>query len=322
MPYLKFSCCGKKWKKHVSPAQDPVTQCRRCYSEVVAESYEELEFYCEECDWEWSEYWLEDTDDAPVSQCDYCEREVVAESYDYLTFVCNRCRRKWEAYWHEEDDPVSQCDYCEREVVAESYEYLTFVCNRCRRKWEAYWHEEDDPVDDCARCHREVLATAYQLLTFQCEACNRTWSEYWPTTSDEDCVSECEGCGELVVANTYEYRQFACGACEEMWWATVPQHYHLCYCIGRCGQRLRPIPRRKEYGIGEHICECGHVFHGRTQATVSSPCFKCDRNCLPHIIPDKLELQRRSRHTHNCDLCKGRGGCINFQRIIHTSEVV
>ena len=282
MPYLKFSCCGRKWKERISPAEDPVAQCMNCDSSVVAELFEELEFYCEECDSEWLEYWPEDTDDAPVSQCEYCESEIVAESY----------------------------------------EYLRFFCKRCRKGWGTYLHEEDDPVDDCSRCHREVRAKGYQRLTFLCEVCDWTWSDYWHTTSDDDRVSECEGCGALIVATAYEYRQFACGDCEKKWWTTVPQHYCVCFCFGQCGRKLKPIPRDKEYGIGEHLCECGHTFHSRTQANVSSPCFKCDRSCLPRIIPGKLTLQRKSRHTHWCSLCRGSGDCINFHRIIHTSKVV
>ena len=282
MPYLKFECCGKKWKKNISPNKDPVTTCRNCSSDVVANSYEELQFYCEQCDSEWYEYLLEDSDEYPVSQCEYCALEVVAESY----------------------------------------EYLEFVCKGCRSEWDAYWHEEDDPVDECADCHREVVATAYEHLDFNCEPCDIKWSEYWPTSDDEDRMSECEGCDKLRVANTYVFRQFACGTCQKMWWKTVPQHNHLCYCIGRCRQWLKPIPRRKEYGIGEHICECGNEFHGRTQASVKSPCFRCGESCLPSIIPGKLVLRRKSRHTHKCESCNGQGDCIHFQRIIYTSEAV
>ena len=195
---------------------------RSCYTNVVADSFEELEFYCDECDTDWCEYWPEDTENAPVSQCEDCEREVVATSYEYLEFLCKRCR--------------------------------------CR--WDAYLLEEDDPLDDCPRCHSEVLAKGYQRLPFHCEDCDETWDDYWPASNNDDRVSECEGCGALVVASSYQYRMFACSDCQQKWWKTVPQHRRFCYCIGQCGRRLKPLSRDKEYGIGEHVCECGNKFSG------------------------------------------------------------
>ena len=323
MSYLRFSCqCGKKWKKRFPHGQDPVAQCWHCYTNVVAESFEELEFYCDECDSDWCKYWPKDTDNAPVSQCKDCEKEVVATTYEYLEFLCERCRRRWDAYLHEEDDPLDDCPHCHTEVLATGYQRLPFHCEDCDETWDTYLHEEDDPLDECPRCHSEVLAKGYQRLSFHCEDCDEMWDDYWPASSSDDRVSECEGCGVLVVAWSYEYRMFACGDCQHRWWKTVPKHRRFCYCIGQCGQRLKTIPRNKEYGIGEHVCKCGNTFYGRTQATVSSPCYHCGRGCIPLIIPGKLMLRRKSNHTHRCELCKGCGDCVNFHRMIHTSEVL
>ena len=116
-------------------------------------------------------------------------------------------------------------------------------------------------------------------------------------------------------------RQFACGKCRKKWWKEVSAMNPTCECY-TCSSVLAAIPRDKEYGVGLHECECGHVFHGRTRAGVTSPCYKCDQNCLPKIIPNKAGVSKKSDNVHECATCGGRGDCVHFHEIIHTSKVV
>ena len=116
-------------------------------------------------------------------------------------------------------------------------------------------------------------------------------------------------------------RQFACGTCRKKWWKEVSAINPTCECYS-CSSVLNAIPRDKEYGVGLHECECGHVFHGRTRAGVTSPCYKCGQDCLPKIIPNKAGVNKRSDNVHKCATCGGRGDCVHFHEIIHTSKVV
>ena len=116
-------------------------------------------------------------------------------------------------------------------------------------------------------------------------------------------------------------RQFACGSCRKKWWKDVCGLNPVCECYS-CGSILKAIPRDKEYGVGLHECGCGHVFHGRTKAGVPSPCYQCGENCYPKIIPNKAGVNKKSKNVHKCVTCGGRGDCIHFNEIIHTSQVV
>lgn len=118
-----------------------------------------------------------------------------------------------------------------------------------------------------------------------------------------------------------ETRQFACGGCKKKWWKEVSALNPVCKCY-TCGDVLKAIPRDKEYGVGLHECGCGHVFHGRTRVGVPSPCYKCGEDCLPKIIPNKAGVNKKSDNVHKCATCGGRGDCVQFNEIIHTSTVV
>ena len=116
-------------------------------------------------------------------------------------------------------------------------------------------------------------------------------------------------------------RQFACGTCRKKWWKEVSAMNPNCECY-TCSSVLAAIPRDKEYGVGLHECECGHVFHGRTRAGATNPCYKCGQDCLPKIIPNEAGVSKKSDNIHRCATCGGRGDCVHFNEIMHTSKVV
>ncbi|XP_048734006.1 shiftless antiviral inhibitor of ribosomal frameshifting protein-like [Ostrea edulis] len=100
-----------------------------------------------------------------------------------------------------------------------------------------------------------------------------------------------------------ETRQFACGPCDKVWWRRVPGRKLVSKCF-RCRVRYEAVPKDKEWGIAEYVCDqCNNVFKGFGQMNNScSPCYNCGNRVQPARIfpPTMRSTWHRGRHTHSC----------------------
>ena len=118
-----------------------------------------------------------------------------------------------------------------------------------------------------------------------------------------------------------ELRQFGCEPCYRSWWKKVRVRKPVSHCK-ICRVKYDALPRDKEYGVAEFVCECGHIFRGRGRVTTTSECYRCHAQCtVCRIIPGQTGIRRRTAHRHSCSECDGHGHCPNFRRVFHFSEV-
>ena len=131
--------------------------------------------------------------------------------------------------------------------------------------------------------------------------------------------------GGVPVANgiswedVVECRQFACEKCNKSWWEDVPARKPVSRCK-KCRQKYDALARDKEFGVGEHQCDCGRKFTGMTSYGKTSPCYKCNADVLPKIIPNRGDIKKRTNRRHNCEECHGKGQCRNKKTVVHASS--
>ena len=153
----------------------------------------------------------------------------------------------------------------------------------------------------------EVQPGNMAFKTFCCRPCGHWW-----TRETNSLKSRCKFCGKR---RKEEIRMFVCGDCERKWW--IRGTVSMC---SECEALYKALPYEEEYGIGEYECSCENVFLLRTQAEVEAKCYDCGAWSLPWIVPNKYTLDRKTDNTHSCSLCKGRGYCPSFKKIINISR--
>ena len=116
-----------------------------------------------------------------------------------------------------------------------------------------------------------------------------------------------------------ECRQFACEKCQKSWWDDVPARKPVSRCK-MCRQKYDALARDKEFGVGIHKCSCGRKFTGNTSYGVPSPCFNCEADVLPEIIPNRGNIKKRTNRRHHCKECHGKGQCRNKNAVVHASS--
>ena len=101
-----------------------------------------------------------------------------------------------------------------------------------------------------------------------------------------------------------ELRQFGCEPCYRLWWERVHVRKPVSHCR-RCRIKYDALPRVKEYGVAEFVCECGHTFRGRGRVTTTCECYWCHTQCtVRRIIPGQTGIRRRTAHRHSCSECE------------------
>ena len=118
----------------------------------------------------------------------------------------------------------------------------------------------------------------------------------------------------------HEKRQFACGRCRINWWKVVPVTKPVSRC-DVCRTKYDALDKEEEFGIGHHICECGHTFNGFTRYGVTSPCYECGREVLSaFFLTDRNDIKKKTPHRHKCSDCNGLGNCPNKETLVNTSS--
>ncbi|KAL8570804.1 hypothetical protein ACOMHN_006954 [Nucella lapillus] len=104
-------------------------------------------------------------------------------------------------------------------------------------------------------------------------------------------------------------RLFACGPCDKYWWRKVPARKEVSKCKS-CKVKYDPVPQHEEWGLGEFVCVCGHIFYGSAWMNhTESPCYKCGFHASPRQIlpPTRPHEQKDKRAGHSCT----GGNCYN-----------
>lgn len=116
-----------------------------------------------------------------------------------------------------------------------------------------------------------------------------------------------------------ERRYFTCVQCKRQWWEEVPMYKPVSQCR-KCKTDYDAIPCELEPKIGKHTCPCGNEFTGWTSEGVRSPCYECGSNILPEELLKPRPIKRKTDHTHNCNMCHGKGNCPNKQPVVASRE--
>ena len=80
-----------------------------------------------------------------------------------------------------------------------------------------------------------------------------------------------------------------------------------------CGVEYEACPIGEEVGVGvcHFRCDCGHEYNVVCEMQDTAVCYECGVMVEPYEMEPLRRIKRKTKRTHSCSKCNGKGRCPN-----------